>query len=153
MKKFIFITMLCIGLMSCNDEPKTESNHPKIGNEIDISDPRIQNAQIVCCGVQSPQQNLPWLNDMIKKANTDDTGNYFGTIWLEKYKDKDIFVTNMMLGSGGLMYHFFDCSGNNFAYAKDSPLQTETEEFYSFSLNMKLNVVIYSNLNKIFYNE
>ena len=112
-------------------------------NEIDLSDSRIGDAQIVCCGVQAPQQNLTWLNDIIKKANTDATlENNVGTIWLEEYKGKDIFVTDMKFGSGGLMYHLFDCSGNNFA------LQIEKEELDSFTENMKLNIVVYSNLNK-----
>ncbi|MDR1335768.1 MAG: hypothetical protein LBK22_02940 [Tannerella sp.] len=62
------------------------------------------------CG-DRPQENLPWLKELIEKAKTDKTGNYLGSIWLEHYKGKDIFVTNMMLGSGGIANWFFDCSG------------------------------------------
>ena len=50
---------------------------------------------------------------MITKAENDKTGNYIGTIWLIKYKGKDIFVTDMALGSGGIANYFFDCSGNH----------------------------------------
>ena len=111
---------MCIGLVSC----------------IKLSDPRIENKYIVCCGVKSPQKNLPWLAKIIKKANAY-TDQYLGTIWLENYKGMDIFVTNMGLGSGGLARHFFDCSGNKF-YLK-------AEESVLFDANAKFNVVIYSN--------
>ena len=143
-KILIKLSTLCIvcvsyiGLMSCNDDLKNE-------NEIDLSDPRIQNTQVVCCDVQSPQQNLPWLSDIIKKANNDAKPEYnVGTIWLEEYNGMKIFVTNMKFGSGGIMYHYFDCSGNNLA------LQMEKEELDSFAENMKLDVVIYSNYYSFF---
>lgn len=144
MKKLFIFTVFCIGLglLSCNDIPNdTPENNPKTESvNIDLSDPRIENAQIVCCGVQSPQQNLPWLADIIKKANTYED-QYLGTIWLENYKGKDIIVTDMGLGSGGLMYHIFDCSGNYLF------LQMGSEEIYS--IPMKFNVVLYSNVNKL----
>ena len=38
------------------------------------------------CGCENPQKDLPWLKELIDKANTDDTGNYKGTIWLLNYK-------------------------------------------------------------------
>jgi len=64
------------------------------------------------------QKNLPWLKELIKKAEADKTGNYLGCIWLVSYKGKDFFYTNMMLGSGGVMYWVFDCWGNHIGYAK-----------------------------------
>lgn len=67
---------------------------------------------------ERPQENLPWLKDLIKKADNDKTGNYIGCIWLENYKGRDFFITNMMLGSGGTMYWVFDCLGNHIAYSK-----------------------------------
>jgi hypothetical protein len=79
---------------------------PKEG--VDVDD------DCVACGVRQPQENLPWLKALIEKAETDRTGNYFGVIWLVKYKEKNLFVTNMMLGSGGVLYWAFDCSGNHF---------------------------------------
>ena len=158
MKNLYLFALLCIGLTSCffnQDEP------------IDLSDSRIENVQIVCCGVQSPQQNLPWLMNLIKIANSDKTLNYRGIIWLENYKGNDVFVTNMMLGSGGILYHYFDCLGNSiipkrgskeyfmqnplimaFAGKNRSVVEVDDEEFYSFSLNMKLDVIIYSNFSK-----
>jgi hypothetical protein len=115
-------------------------------------------APVAACGCEQSQKDLPWLKELIKKANTDKTGNYWGTIWLEKYKGQDIFVTNMMLGSGGIMYWFFDCSGNHLIFQSGEGycpsdfvgnghfFIEDEEDFGSFILNMKLNAVIYSTL-------
>jgi hypothetical protein len=131
------------------------SNRPK---KIEIPD--IDNA-ITACNVHQPQKELPWLAAMIIKAEADMSGNYWGTIWLEKYKGQDIFVTNMMLGSGGIMYYFFDCSGNhltsrsgegycpsNFVGNGHFFIEDIEDEigFDAFIPNMKLDVVIYSTL-------
>jgi hypothetical protein len=78
-------------------------------NKIEIPD---IDENIVACGIHQPQKNLPWLKTLIEKAETDQTGNYWGKIWLVNYKGQDIFVTNMMLGSGGVSYWVFDCEGN-----------------------------------------
>lgn len=99
----------------------------------------LYNKNITACNTKEPQKNLPWLAEMIAKAESDKTGNYEGTIWLEKYKGQDVFVTNMMLQSGGIAYWFFDCSGNNIA-----PKDKDTD-FDSFMADMKLNVIVYSN--------
>ena len=128
---YILTIMLCIGLMSCNSNRTDEDVQTG-----------VQNPQVVCCGVENPQNNLPWLKDLIKKANSDETLQYRGTIWLENYKGEDIIVTDMIMGDFGLYYHIFDCSG------KYLFLKIETEELNTFSANMKLNVVIYSNYSK-----
>jgi hypothetical protein len=109
---------------------------------------------INACGVTDPAKNLPWLVELIEKAKTDKTGNYFGEIWLEKFKEQDVFVTNMMLGSGGIMYYFFDCNGNHFHrgtaictacnFVGNNHFFIENEDFGTFIQNMKLDVVIYS---------
>jgi hypothetical protein len=104
-----------------------------------------------------PQENLPWLKELIEKAETDKTGNYWGTIWLENFKGKDIFVTNMMLGSGGVLYYYFDCSGSHYgdregkycpsAFVGKRHFSIENDDdFDDFLMNMKLDVVIYSNI-------
>jgi hypothetical protein len=51
---------------------------------------------------------------LIRKAQIDKTGHYIGIIWLVKHNGKDFFVTNMMLGSGGILYWIFDCAGNHY---------------------------------------
>jgi len=61
-------------------------------------------------------ENHQWLEQLIDLSKDDKTGNYWGCIWLENYKGHDIFVTNMMLGSGGVMYWLFDSSGNHFLH-------------------------------------
>ena len=116
---------------------------------------------VTACGCENPQKNLPWLKELIQKAKSDKTGNYTGCIWLEKYQGKDIFVTNMMLGSGGVMYYVFDCSGNYYSsyngtekypasdyFMKNNPIyldENEMEELTTFlSSEMKKDVVIYS---------
>lgn len=116
------------------------------------------NTAINPCGVSDPAKNLPWLAELIEKIKTDSTGNYMGEIWLEKFKEQDIFVTNMMLGSGGIMYWFFDCSGNHLTsmesddrcpacnFVGNNHFFIEDEDFEDFVLNMKLDVIIYSPL-------
>ena len=106
MKKYIGF-ILSLLLLSCNS--KTEDN---ITEGSSIGDNSIE-----ACGYTNPAKNLPWLKELIQKAETDKTGNYFGWIWLEKTsKGKDIFITNMCLGSGGILYWIFDCEGNHLSY-------------------------------------
>ena len=94
----IFTLILSLAFFSCtqNMDMKTECS-------------QMQSPEI-------PQENLPWLKELIKRAKNDNSGNYLGYIWLENYRGQDIFVTNMMLGSGGIMNYYFDCCGNHFAY-------------------------------------
>ena len=108
------------------------------------------------CGCKEPSEELPWLKNLIEKAKNDKTGNYLGYIWLENYKGQDIFVTNMMLGSGGIMNWFLDCSGNHFIFHKEVEncpacnfignhhVYIEDEDFQFFISNMKYDVIIYS---------
>lgn len=110
-----FFLFLLIGGMGCNKE-----------------EPTCKNCELTACGVKDPQKNLEWLSKLIEKAENDKTGNYWGTIWLEKYKGNDVFVTNMALGSGGIMHYYFDCQGNSFV----------PESHF----DLKLNCVIYTNL-------
>ena len=106
-------------------------------------------------------KNFPWLKGLIQKAETDKTGNCIGCIWMENYKGKDIFVTNMGLGSGGIMYWFFDSSGNHFVQKtwgyKTCPacnyvgnhhvfFEDVLEDLDSFVLNIKKDALVYSSL-------
>ncbi len=93
------------------------------------------------CNVDNPATGLPWLAQIISLAETDSTGNYWGTIYLEYYKGKPVFFTDMAMGSGGVIGYWFNCDGSNFI------LDNQTE-FLAFSSNMKLNKIIYSNLFK-----
>jgi len=65
------------------------------------------------CDVDDIGNNLKWLNDIIESSKTDKTGNYLGRIWYKKYNNQDIIVTDMSLGSGGVAYYCFKCSGEN----------------------------------------
>ena len=115
---FVFYCILFLG--SCEKEPKQEA---------------VDEKAINACGVTDPAKNLPWLVKFIEKAESDMTGNYYGVIWLEKYNEWDVFVTNMMLGSGGIAYHVFDCKGN--------PVTIESENALDFFNNLKKDIVIY----------
>ncbi|MDR1153641.1 MAG: hypothetical protein LBL04_02935 [Bacteroidales bacterium] len=88
---------MCFLLLSCSE--KTQDSADEI------------------CGCENPQENLPWLRELIQKAETDKTGHYAGCIRLKKTSGgKDIFVTGMMLGSGGIVQWFFDCNGNHYTF-------------------------------------
>jgi len=116
---------------------------------------------VTACGCEQPQENLPWLKELIQKAKSDNTGNYWGYIWLEKFQGKDVFVTNMMLGSGGVAYWVFDCSGNLYVIGETEKYpasefvgnnyvyldEKDSEELITFlSSQMKKDVVIFSNV-------
>jgi hypothetical protein len=107
----------------------------------------------------SKDENLPWLTKLIELSKTDKTGNYIGSIWLEKYKGEDIYVTNMGFGSGGVAYYYFDNSGASIIHkgyekypnpyiesftGKKAFMEVDEEWFEDFRLNMKLNILIYS---------
>ena len=132
------LLFLCLLFFSCSHELKY--------NEI-----------ITACGCEQPQENLSWLKELITKAENDKTGNCIGTIWLIKYKGKDIFVTDMALGSGGIANYFFDCSGNHLIWrngesycpsdyvGKNHFYVDDEKDFANFFHDVKLDVVIYSN--------
>jgi hypothetical protein len=101
--------------------------------EAELNNEAIDEKAINACGVTDPTKNLPWLVELIEKAKSDMTGNYYGIIWLEKYNEQDVFVTNMMLGSGGIAYYVFDCEGN----------PVTIENALDFFNNLKKDVVIY----------
>jgi hypothetical protein len=120
----------------------------------------IEDENIVACGMHQPQKNLPWLKELIEKAEIDRTGNYVGTIWLVRYREQDIFVTNMGLGSGGILYWFLDCVGNHLDGGGDPSAYTgvssqfsveDPDDFVRFVLSLRLYEnrdvpVIYSNI-------
>ncbi|MEK7718447.1 MAG: hypothetical protein AAB347_02370, partial [Bacteroidota bacterium] len=49
--------------------------------------------------------------ELANQSLNDKTGNYVGSIWIITYEGSDIIVTDMALGSGGILYYFFDCNG------------------------------------------
>ena len=133
-------------LTSCNSKSELEND-----GIITLSDGRILDLE-----------DMQWLKKLIDLSKTDKTGNCIGRIWIEGYKSQDIFVTNMGLGSGGVMYWFFDSSGNHFI-RKDWGYETcpacnfvgnhhvffedvwvNLEESDAFILNMKLDKLVYS---------
>jgi hypothetical protein len=105
------------------------------------------------CGCEQPLENLPWLKELIKKSksNNADAIHYQGTIWLVKHKGQDIFVTDMMLGSGGVANWFFDCSGRHYTKEENCPADyyvgnshfSLPDDFPPFD-QLKLDVVVYS---------
>lgn len=68
------------------------------------------------CGVKNPIQDLPWLKEIVTKAEEDKAtmahkGNYLGTIYLDTYENQSVFMVKMMMGSGGLYAYLFGCDG------------------------------------------
>jgi len=152
MKRILFILGFHLLLLSCN------SDFQNINTDY-YSDFQSTNTDNVC-GCGQPQKELPWLKELIIKAETDKTGNYWGTIWLLNYKEQDIFVTDMMLGSGGIANYFFNCSGDHLVWkngienycpsdfvGKGHFCVEDEEDFAKFFHNSKLEVIIYSNIS------
>ena len=147
----IIIPALICGAMfiSCDSKVATDDNIIKWEP---ISD---------CNGCTLPQENLPWLKRLIDLSKTDKTMHYYGRIWIDNFNGHDIFVTNMMLGSGGVMYYFFDCSGSSiivkgyekhhnpwieaFAGKQYGFIEVEKEALDTYvQHNIKLDVVVHS---------
>lgn len=95
------------------------------------------------CGVSNPIQELPWLNEIVNKAEVDKAtmaykGNYIGTIYMDTYKNRPVFMVKMMMGSGGLYGYLFGCDGKRIAFTPEEvgTLFTDIE---------KHNNVVYTN--------
>lgn len=120
----------------------------------DFTEEDIPGDPVCGCGVDDARNDLPWMKSLINKSMNDTTGNYFGTIWIENYNGKDIFVTNMMFGSGGIKYWFLDCSGNHLVNVEGSYCPSQyignghfhLEDHTSIMDNIKLSVVVYSSV-------
>jgi hypothetical protein len=162
------IVVFLLFFVSCGMEET--QNKKNVDTIEEIRQESISSDEITVCGIADPAKNLPWLADLIAKAESVKTPiphnhgddfdpvNYLGQIWLEKYKGQDLFVTNMMLGSGGILYWFFDCDGNHLVsrnyenctacqYVGNNHFFLDDdgfEDFQSFVSNMKLDTVIYS---------
>lgn len=63
MKKILYTIIIVFCLFSCDKE---WDNEEKIFS---------------ACGINNPKENIEWLANLIKKAETDKSGNYIGTIW------------------------------------------------------------------------
>jgi hypothetical protein len=107
--------------------------------------PDIDN--LTACGVLRPHENLPWLVEIIAKAeNAMEDGviikdiDYAGTVWVTLYKGKNIFLTNMVLNEFTPYIKTFDCDGNRgpFVDAED------VEDFYG---NIHTYTVVYNNVS------
>lgn len=95
------------------------------------------------CGVSNPVQDLPWLTEIVTKADADKAtmaykGNYLGTIYMDTYRNQSVFMVKMMMGSGGLYAYLFGCDGKRIAFSQEEAgtLFTDIE---------KHNNVVYTN--------
>lgn len=88
--------------------------------------------------------DMTWLSDIITKATEDRVsskylGAYRGTIFLTTYKNSPIFIIDMMLNSGGVMFHAFDC--------KHQVIPFTSDEAVSFYAETKVDgKIIYTNI-------
>ncbi len=97
------------------------------------------------CGVNDPVKDLPWLRDIVNKADQDKAnktylGNYLGKIYLETYKGNSVFLCDMAMGSGGLAGYVFRCNGTKEEFNNDP------KEVLLFFNSAKKTNVIYSNV-------
>ncbi len=122
MKKLLMIMMLFL-FLSCDKDVNFTENY--------------------ICGCKAAKEELPWLKELINKANTDTTGNYKGTIWFLNYQGQDMFVTDMMMGSGGILYYYFDCKGDKIKW---DTIDRRDDALYLFTQKLKTATHIYSNI-------
>jgi hypothetical protein len=101
---------------------------------VTINQEAIDENAIRACGVTDPAKNLPWLAELIEKAETGEPEDLIAVIWLEQYNGQDLFVVVFPLSSTA--YHVFDCEGNR--------VSGLGADFYN---HLKKNVIIYVHLN------
>lgn len=102
---------------------------------------------INACGVKDPAQNIPWLQDLISKAEEDRmnktyNGAYTGTIQLDHYQETDVFIIRMIF-IGGLYALIYNCDGTAIDFGND------TQAAYMFltsDSNLQKAPVIYSTM-------
>ena len=128
MKTLFGVLLIFILWPSCNSGPETAKDFTS-----------------AICGVNDPSKDLPWLKDIINKAEQDKAfrtypGNYMGKIYLETYKDNSVFLCDMAMYSGGIAGHVFHCDGTKEEFNNDPK---EVESF--FNSIKKINI-IYSNV-------
>ena len=83
------------------------------------------------CGVLNPATELIWLKEIIDLAETHQDINYIGAIWAEEYLKNDVVYVEMMLGSGGLPGHWFNCDGTALIIiAGNRPIATKKQLIY-----------------------
>ncbi len=112
MLRICYFMIIVISIISCRNDP-------------------IETEEIEACGFSNPKEELVWLKDLIAKADTDKTGKYLGSIYLE---ENDLFWVRMSLGTGGGALGFwFDCEGTILDIGFDS-------------IAPKRDVLIYSNV-------
>lgn len=116
MKKIFLIIMFCLGLSCINSCTKPED-------------------KICACGVKNPAKNLPWLAEFIETAENDETGRYFGVMWLVSYQEQDYFIAEMPL-IGSYLYVVFDCEGKYIFFENH-------EDELNFIHQLKKEAVIY----------
>lgn len=127
--KTLFVILIVFAFCSgCNNKTEIEN---KINSGI--------------CGVNDPSKDLPWLKDIINKAEQDKSyktyqGNYMGKIYLETYKGNSVLLCDMAMGSGGIGGYVFQCDGTKEEFNNDPK---EVESFFS---SVKKTIIIYSNV-------
>jgi hypothetical protein len=95
------------------------------------------------CGSSKPTSELPWLKNIISKADSDKVykvykGNYIGAIYLEKFNNQYVFYSTMTMYSGGVYFHVFYCDGTLVNFVNN-------QTTLSFLNNLKKDKLIYSN--------
>ncbi|MFC2089474.1 hypothetical protein ACFLT1_01765 [Bacteroidota bacterium] len=70
----------------------------------------------VACGIENPTENINWIKDIVSIAETDTTGNYFGSIYLEEFQGYDVIFIKMMMGSGGVYGYWYNCDGTKMVF-------------------------------------
>jgi len=134
---FLICTTLCIS--QCGEKSMKENEQV----QIDVTAKQIVSKANAGCNLSSPDQDLQWLNDIIKKAEEDrltkkHMGNYVGKIFLTSYQGKPVIYIRMALGSGGVYAYIFDCTGNS--------ISISDSEILNFEQQAQQNTLLYSNI-------
>jgi hypothetical protein len=128
MKKYCLPVLLMLLFSNCSKE--VDDNSTVYG---------ISLAQSVC------GTNMAWLQDIITKADEDKAtkkymGMYMGAIYLTTYQNRDVYLIDMNMGSGGIMFYLFDCN-----HQPVNVVVANGQTSYLFSDTQKYGKIIYKN--------
>ena len=84
------------------------------------------------CSTADPITQLDWLNEIVSNAESDTTGNYQGSIYVEENNGKQVIFVDMTLGSGGVAGYWYNCDGSTLPIdIKNPPKATKKNQLYT----------------------
>ncbi|MET0245072.1 MAG: hypothetical protein ABW174_16450 [Flavitalea sp.] len=115
MKQYVLLLVGIIAIASISGCGNKNINDQGQADLEIITTQAVNKANLIC-NSPNPTISLKWLNEIIRKAEEDRVdmrhkGAYIGKIRSTSYGNEPIIYIKMLMGSGGLYAHVFNCAG------------------------------------------